>query len=152
MAGNETTTRLNAPTVVGGDLMHETLLSDGSKAPRVVIIDDEGNLAPALTDAELRASAVPVRPATVTSARSTVAASVTDTLLLAANPDRVEVLIYNHSNSALYVGLGADPVSLSSFTHVVPAAVLWGPPIGFAGQIRGRWVTADGSAHVTELA
>lgn len=44
ITGNATTTRLNRPSLTGGDEMHETLLSDGSKAPRVVAMDDAGNL------------------------------------------------------------------------------------------------------------
>lgn len=53
MAGNQTTTALN-PAVPGGDRMHETLLPDGSKSPRVVLMDDEGNLfVPALESTQL---------------------------------------------------------------------------------------------------
>lgn len=54
ISGNATTTRINRPTNTGGDELHETLLSDGSKAPRVVAMDDEGNLVNVATDETLQ--------------------------------------------------------------------------------------------------
>lgn len=50
ISGNATTTRINRATNTGGAELQQTLLEDGSTAPRVVLMDDAGNLVSAATE------------------------------------------------------------------------------------------------------
>jgi len=86
-----------------------------------------------------------------TAARTSVAASVSDTLLVAANASRQALIIYNQSDSPLYVGYGVSAVSTSSFTLIVSANAEKELPGGFTGQIRGIWTVATGNARITEI-
>lgn len=77
-----------------------------------------------------------------------VAASVTSVTLKAANTARQELLIFNDSTSLLYVKYGAT-ASATSFTHYVPAYSLCVID-DYDGIVDGIWVSATGSARVTE--
>ncbi len=87
----------------------------------------------------------------LTIVRSSVAAAAADTLIVAANPLRKKLHIYNDSNSALYIGLGSTAVSITDFTDLVGSrgrAVFDRQDAGC--EVRGRWVSATGSARITE--
>jgi hypothetical protein len=93
--------------------------------------------------------AVPV-PAD-TAARTSVASASSDTLLLAANADRLGAYIFNASTAILYVGLGTTAVTSSNCTWAIAAGGAWVVPDNFTGQIRGCWASVNGAAKVTEL-
>ncbi len=118
-----------------------------------------------LTDAQLRASAVPVsltsttitgtvgtletRPAAA--AVTSVAGSATSVNLLAANTARRGAVVVNDSTAVLYVKLG-ETASATSYTYRLPAyATLELPDPVYTGRIDGIWASATGNARVTEV-
>jgi hypothetical protein len=86
--------------------------------------------------------------ATQTSVASTVT---TNTTLLAANANRLGASIYNESTSVLFILLGAGTESATVYTLQMAAGAYYEVPNAFTGIIKGHWVTANGSARVTEL-
>jgi hypothetical protein len=105
-----------------------------------------------LTDAQLRASAVPVVPPTPsTSTLTNVTASVTSGTLLAANAARRGATVWNDSTSILYVRLGAGTAAATAATVKLVADAYYELPYGFTGAVVGVWVSAVGSARVTEV-
>jgi hypothetical protein len=86
--------------------------------------------------------------ATQTSVASTVT---TNTTLLAANAARLGASIYNESTSVLFILLGAGTESATVYTLQMAAGAYYEVPNAFTGIIKGHWVTANGSARVTEL-
>lgn len=115
--------------------------------PLHVIVDSSALPAGAATEATLEEISL-LSPASV---RSSVMAAPGDTLLAAANPARKQLVIYNHSNSLLYVGLGVAPVTSLDFTFIIAGSTEWRPPERFVGEVRGFWAVADGVAMITEL-
>jgi hypothetical protein len=111
-----------------------------------------------LTDAQLRASAVPVsgtitsNPARAsTGTASTIASTTTtNTTLLAANANRFGVTIYNESTAALFVLLGAGTESATVYTLQMGPGGYFETPFGFTGVIKGHWASANGSARIVE--
>ena len=89
--------------------------------------------------------------ATVTSANS----SATSATLLAANTNRLGVIIHNTDANALYVKYGATATTaLAGYTVKIPADGYWEMPYPiYAGVLDGIWA-ADGSggAAITEMA
>ncbi len=79
-----------------------------------------------------------------------VSASTSLTKLLEENPNRKGFMIYNESTSILYLKLGENATT-SSFTTKVAAEDYWETPYGYSGAATGVWVTANGTAHVTEI-
>ena len=107
-----------------------------------------------LTDAELRASAVPVTTGGVATATlANVSASATNVTCLASNASRKRAVIFNDSASAtLYVKPGAT-ASTTSFTWLVlPGGTLTldNLPV-YTGIIDCIWSAAVGTARVTEF-
>jgi hypothetical protein len=86
--------------------------------------------------------------ATQTSVVSTVT---TNTTLLAANANRLGASIYNESTSVLFILLGTGTESTTVYTLQMAAGAYYEVPNAFTGIIKGHWVTANGSARVTEL-
>jgi hypothetical protein len=124
-----------------------------------------------LTDAQLRASAVPVsatspflpgdaaRLGTVTTnhsragtgTASSVASTVTtNTTILAANANRFGASIYNESTAVLFLLLGAGTESATVYTLQMAAGSYYETPFGFTGIIKGHWASANGSARIVE--
>jgi hypothetical protein len=90
------------------------------------------------------------RPGTAT--QTSVASTVTtNTTLLAANANRLGASIYNESTSVLFILLGAGTESATVYTLQMAAGAYYEVPNAFTGIIKGHWVTANGSARVTEL-
>jgi len=89
---------------------------------------------------------------TSTSSIATVNASVTSTQLLAANANRLNALLFNNSNSNLYIALSTSATS-TAFTVLVPANGYYELPAirMWIGAITGTWASATGSVQVTEL-
>lgn len=104
-----------------------------------------------LTDAQLRASAVPVKESRSSSpATTTVASSATNVTILASNTNRLGATVFNDSTAALYLKLGAT-ASTTSFTVKIAADGYYEVPFRFTGIIDGLWSTANGNAKITEL-
>ena len=84
------------------------------------------------------------------SAVTSVAAAVADTLLKAANDDRVELIVENDSATAdLYIKYGSG-ASTSSFTKKLePGDAL--AIDTYTGVVHGYWSVASGNARVTEV-
>lgn len=81
---------------------------------------------------------------------SSVAASVTPTVLLAANPNAEGRMVYNDSTADLYLKYGAG-VSTSSFTVKVAPGALYEFPLPLhLGVVEGMWSAATGAARITE--
>lgn len=83
--------------------------------------------------------------------RTSVAAAVADTLLLAANATRLGATVHNDSTANLFLALGTAAASTTSYTTIVAPGAYYELPIRFTGQIRGIWSVATGNARVTEL-
>lgn len=85
--------------------------------------------------------------------RTQVADTASDTQLLAPNPRRKQVLIFNDSSAALYIGLGTTAVTTSDYTVRVAQYGLFVVGDGYDGEIRGIWASdpGDGAARITEL-
>ncbi len=81
---------------------------------------------------------------------SNVASSITNVNLLASNANRLGATIANDSTSAVFVKLGAT-ASSTSFTVKIAAAGYYEVPGNYTGQIDAIWVSANGSARMTEL-
>jgi len=112
--------------------------SDGTNA-RILKTDATGALAASLS------------PTVAGTANLTnVASAVTTGVLLAANLDRLGVILFNDSNRALLLKYGAT-ASATSFTYRIPAKATWEMPLVFTGTVHGIWEGANGFARITEL-
>jgi len=86
-----------------------------------------------------------------TTAVTSVASALVNTLLLAVNADRLGATIYNDSNSRLFVKLGAV-ASTTSFTVRLESQGYYEVPFNYTGIIDGIWVSvASGFARITEF-
>jgi hypothetical protein len=81
---------------------------------------------------------------------TSVAASMSNTQILAPNADRLGAIIFNDSNSNLYLKLGTD-ASKTSFTILLGKQDYYEIPSNYIGAIYGVWGIAIGNARVTEL-
>lgn len=108
-----------------------------------------------LTDAQLRASAVPVSgsvgaSAPGTATKSNVLSAAVDTLIIAANASRKELLLYNDADKTVYVSCGTVAASVTSFSRKLLSQGDWA--LKFAGEVRAIWAAAPtGSMRITEL-
>lgn len=93
-----------------------------------------------------------VAPTADTGTQTSVAGTAsTNTTLLAANPARQAALIYNESASALFILLGSATESATVYSVQIPPNGYYEVPARYTGIIKGHWVTATGSARITEL-
>jgi hypothetical protein len=92
-------------------------------------------------------------PVSTNATLSNVNSQASDTLILAANPNRKRAYFYNDSTSILYLSFGTGAASTTSYTVQIPAQGFYELPNGpvFAGQIRGIWSGGNGAVRVTEL-
>ncbi|MBE9193256.1 hypothetical protein IQ230_23500 [Gloeocapsopsis crepidinum LEGE 06123] len=81
---------------------------------------------------------------------TTVAATNSLTVLLAANQNRLGAAFYNLSPEKLYLKLG-DEVSDTSFSVLLNADDYYELPFRYIGIVTGVWVAAVGNCLVTEL-
>jgi hypothetical protein len=84
-------------------------------------------------------------------ARTSVAGAAADTLILAANSNRLGATIYNDSSAILYLALGTAAASTTDFTVKMVASAYYEVPFGYTGMIRGIWASATGSARIGEV-
>lgn len=97
---------------------------------------------------------LPVRDVSGTATLTSVAAAVTSTTVIAANPNRRGLILHSTSGSAIcYVRLGAAPASsaLGGHTFDLPAGGYWEAPFGYTGEVRAIWAATGGGLNVTEL-
>lgn len=86
-----------------------------------------------------------------TAVRTSVASSASVVQLLAANVNRMGVVIVNDSTANLFVIFGAGG-STTDYTYKLTAgAVLELPLVAFTGVIGGIWDSVNGNARITEL-
>jgi hypothetical protein len=86
-----------------------------------------------------------------TAAVTSPASSATNATLVAANVNRIGMIVYNDSTAILYLKYGAT-ASATSFTVPMGPGAYWemAPPI-YTGQVDGIWSAANGNARITEL-
>lgn len=92
---------------------------------------------------------VELKPASANTV-TTVASSITNVTILAANPNRLGATVYNDSTSIFYLKLGAT-ASTTSYTVQMGSKTYYELPYGWTGQIDGVWASANGSARVGEF-
>jgi hypothetical protein len=96
-------------------------------------------------------SAIPTKEGRAgTNTRTSVAAAVVDTSILAANTNRLGATIYNDSTANLFLALGAA-ASTTDFTVKMVPDSYYEVPFNYTGAIRGIWASATGNARVGEL-
>lgn len=81
---------------------------------------------------------------------TSVAASATSVMLLAANASRQGATVFNDGNSTIYVKLGAAAAT-TSYTVKVTSQGYYELPYGYTGEVDALWANANGSARITEL-
>lgn len=86
-----------------------------------------------------------------TGTEANVSAATSSTTLLAANAARLGATIWNDSTSILYVLLSTQTASATLCTAKLIADAYYEIPFGYTGIVKGIWVSATGSARVTEL-
>lgn len=88
---------------------------------------------------------------TSTSSLTSIAASVTGVVLLAANPNRKMTTIFNDSTSNMYLALGSS-VSTTNFTTLIKSMGYYEFPLPvYLGSVNAIWDVAVGSARITEF-
>lgn len=97
----------------------------------------------------------PAESATVTHASVAGATTANGVVLLAANTDRLGGAIVNDSTAILYVKLGVQTASSTSYDYFLAGSVSGVPaqmelPEGYVGAVYGIWATATGNARVSE--
>jgi hypothetical protein len=85
-----------------------------------------------------------------TATLTNVSASASSVTLLSSNASRLGAMIYNDSVAVLYVKLGTT-ASSTSFSIRLDRYEYADIEDGYTGRIDGIWVTAVGTARVTEL-
>lgn len=90
-----------------------------------------------------------VTAGTITSVAATTTAS---TQLLASNPIRKGMMIYNESSAVLYLAFNST-CTTTFYTVQIPASGFFEMPTApvYTGIITGVWSAANGSARITEL-
>jgi hypothetical protein len=124
-----------------------------------IIVDNVVAVTGPLTNAELRATPVPITgtvsstPASSASSSVTsVASSATNVQLLASNTSRKAFSVYNESTAILYLKLGTT-ASLTSYTLQIPTNSYYeSQDLIYTGEVDAIWSAANGSARITELA
>ena len=91
-----------------------------------------------------------IRSISNTTTITSVAASTSSVVLLAANAARFGSTIANDTDGILYIKLGIG-ASISSYTVKLAVDSYYESPFGYVGIITGVWDTMSGSARVTEL-
>jgi len=107
----------------------------------------EGNQVPLSADLT---GHVRVRTQAPIGTTTSVASSVANVTLLAANANRKGATIYNDGTQNLFVKLGAT-ASTVDFTVRITSQGYYEVPFGYTGIIDGIWNVANGSARITEI-
>jgi hypothetical protein len=122
-----------------------------SDSPAVILFDVNGNPVTTIADGDgFRLKVDARKTISLVATRTSVNAAESDTLLLASNPNRISAIMYNDSDSSLYVGFGSAPVTLENYTITISAQSDRELPV-FAGEIRGIWQSVSGAVRITEM-
>jgi len=109
----------------------------------------DGDMVSLAADRRGQLFVLPGRVATATLAN--VASSATNVTLQGANTSRMGFILFNDSTAFLYVKYGAT-ASATSFTYKIdPGGTLEMAEPVYTGIIDGIWVSANGSARLTEM-
>jgi hypothetical protein len=84
-------------------------------------------------------------------ALSNVTSAATNGTLLAANADRIGVLVQNDSTATLYLKYGETASATSYSVRMEPGSYWEMPQPIYKGIIDGIWSAANGAARITEL-
>lgn len=122
-------------------------------SPAAILFDDLGNPIGVTQDGTKYRLQVDAKNTLSSSTnRSSVAGNTSDVLLISANSARLGLLIYNDSDSPVYIGLGSIPVTSSNFTFIIWAQESQMLPSIFIGEVRGIWQSINtGFARITEM-
>lgn len=86
---------------------------------------------------------------------SSVAASASDTTILASNASRKGATVYNDSSVVLYLALANTTSSTTAYSVQIAANGYYELPVNqggvYTGVLKGIWASATGNARVTEL-
>lgn len=95
---------------------------------------------------------VVVEPSPNTATVTRVGSSTTAVTLASANVLRRGFIIFNDSNSVLYVKFGPS-ASTTDFTTYLPSGTMFDitPNLAYVGEVSGIWTSVDGAAQVTEM-
>lgn len=135
-------------------LQTESVLNDPSGHGPVTV--KPGGEAAVSQDRALVVAISPNNSFTVTTARpatnvtSSVAASISNTTILASNGTRLGATIYNDSSALMYIKLGAL-ASTTDYTIKLFPQSYYEIPFGYTGEIDALWASATGFARVGEL-
>lgn len=136
-------------------LQTQTILDDPSGHGPVTV--KPGGQAAVTSDRALVVAISPNNSFTVTTARpatsvtSSVAASISNTVLLPSNTARLGATIYNDSSSSLlYLKLGATATTTDFTVKMLPLSY-YEVPYGYTGEIDAIWNKASGFARIDEL-
>lgn len=88
---------------------------------------------------------------TATGSPAQVASSDTVVTLMAANTDRVGLLVHNDSTAVLYLKFGSGASATDYTVRMVSQAYYECPYPVYRGVVTGIWASANGNAYVTEL-
>ena len=128
--------------------------NDGATAPASALQvagNDGTNLQVLLTDVNGRLQVDAGISKSGTSTVASVAASLTNVTLLAANVDRTGAILVNDSPNPCYAKFGATATT-SDYTVKIPARGYYEVPFAYTGIIDGIWTgAATGAMKVTEL-
>lgn len=86
-----------------------------------------------------------------TATLTNVPSSASNVTVVAANANRLGVLIVNDSTATLYLKFGATATTSSFSVKMEPGSYWEMPEPLYVGIIDGIWSSADGAARVTEL-
>ena len=136
-------------------LQTESILNDPAGHGPVAVTP--ANTAATPSDRALVVAISPNNSFTVTGAKpatsvtSSVAASLSNTVLLPSNTIRLGATIYNDSSSSLlYLKLGATATTTDFTIKLFPLAY-YEVPYGYTGEIDAIWNTASGFARIDEF-
>ena len=93
----------------------------------------------------------PAAGGATTATETNVNASASPVTVLAANTARIGATVYNDSTSVAYLLLGTQTASSTLYTVQLQPGAYYEAPFGFTGKIAGIWVSATGTARVTEV-
>ena len=130
-------------------IMHAVAAVGADAPPKVVQVggvDSAGDLRPLTLSG---GGFAPPRAGAVT--LSNVSSSVSSGTLLAANGDRIGVLVVNDSTAILYLKYGATASASSYSVKMEPGSYWEMPQPIYTGIIDGIWASANGAARITEL-
>jgi hypothetical protein len=135
-------------------LQTETILNDPSGHGPVAVTP--ANTAATPSDRALVVAISPNNSFTISTAKpstsvtSSVAASISNVVLLPSNSVRLGATVYNDSSSFLYVKLGAV-ASVTDYTIKLFPLSYYEIPYGYTGEIDGIWADVGGFARLDEL-